>query len=283
MSKLNDYLNEKYKDLSILSRGREKFKDEDYKNFISLKEQLTEKLIGLSKKDKKDVSKEDDNDYKMTHRPTESGPSSDNVTKGDLSLPTDFYNHPEKYGNMKDVSYKESFDALKKIKDNPEAEITIYRSTVGNSINNGDWITLSKNYAKTHNESNLDNKGKVLSLKVKAKDVIFAGDDIREFGYFPKAKDTQKSDESDIEKSKDQIKGGLADKLSIEQIAEKHGVSVKSINKQIKKEIKVEMEHTDDKDKAAEIAKDHLTEDPKYYTRLAKMEDEAKKENKTNE
>ena len=43
------------------------------------------------------------------------------------------------------------------------------------------------------------------------------------------------------------------------------------------------MEHTDDKDKAAEIAKDHLTEDPKYYTRLAKMEDEAKKENKKDE
>ena len=97
-----------------------------------------------------------------------------------------------------------------------------------------------------------------------------------------KEKGVKKSEEVDIEKAKDQIKGGLADKLSIEQIAEKHGVSVKSINKQIKKGIKVEMEHTDDKDKAAEIAKDHLTEDPKYYTRLAKMEDEAKKENKEN-
>lgn len=48
--------------------------------------------------------------------------------------------------------------------------------------------------------------------------------------------------------------------------------------KQIEMGIKVEMEHTDDKDLAKEIAKDHLTEFPDYYTRLKKMEDEAKKD-----
>lgn len=95
--------------------------------------------------------------------------------------------------------------------------------------------------------------------------------------------DEEKSEEIDLEKSKDQIKGGLADKLSIEQIADKHGVSVKSIKKQIKKGTKVEMEHTDDPTKAAEIARDHVYEIKDYYTRLAKMEDEAKKENKEDE
>lgn len=98
-----------------------------------------------------------------------------------------------------------------------------------------------------------------------------------------KEKGVKKSEEIDLEKAKDQIKGGLADNLSIEQIAEKHGVSVKSIKKQIKVGKKVEMEHVNDKGKAEEISKDHLTEDPKYYTRLAKMEDEAKKENKKDE
>lgn len=34
----------------------------------------------------------------------------------------------------------------------------------------------------------------------------------------------------------------------------------------------VEMEHTENECEAAEIAKDHLTEIPDYYTRLAKME-----------
>ena len=36
--------------------------------------------------------------------------------------------------------------------------------------------------------------------------------------------------------------------------------------------IKVEMEHTDNKKVAKEISKDHLMEDPHYYTKLAKME-----------
>jgi hypothetical protein len=37
---------------------------------------------------------------------------------------------------------------------------------------------------------------------------------------------------------------------------------------ELQKGIEVEMEHTDDSAKAKEIAIDHLTEDPKYYTKL---------------
>lgn len=39
---------------------------------------------------------------------------------------------------------------------------------------------------------------------------------------------------------------------------------------QIKKGIEVEMEHTSDKKEALKIALDHLSEDPKYYDKLAK-------------
>ena len=40
--------------------------------------------------------------------------------------------------------------------------------------------------------------------------------------------------------------------------------------------IKIEMEHTDNKEEAKDIAKDHLSEIKDYYTRLKKMEAEAK-------
>lgn len=79
----------------------------------------------------------------------------------------------------------------------------------------------------------------------------------------------------------DKIKGGLADKVSVEDIAKKHKVSVKDIEAQIKMGRKVEMEHVDDDKLAEEIALDHLYEIPDYYTRLDKMEKEAKKENIT--
>lgn len=38
------------------------------------------------------------------------------------------------------------------------------------------------------------------------------------------------------------------------------------------KGISVELEHTDDKDLAQEIAMDHLTEDPNYYDKLSFIE-----------
>lgn len=77
---------------------------------------------------------------------------------------------------------------------------------------------------------------------------------------------------------KDFLKGGKADKLSVEDIAKKHNVSVDKIEAQIKMGKKVEIEHVKEKELAKEIAMDHLEEIPDYYTRLTKMEKEAKKE-----
>lgn len=77
---------------------------------------------------------------------------------------------------------------------------------------------------------------------------------------------------------KNHLKGGKADKLSAEDIAKKHKVSVDKIEKQIDMGEKVEKEHVKDEELAGEIALDHLEEIPDYYTRLDKMEKEAKKD-----
>ena len=78
--------------------------------------------------------------------------------------------------------------------------------------------------------------------------------------------------------NEDKIKGGKADKMSVKDIADKFDVSVEKIEKEIEMGIKVELEHTDSKRIAKEIAMDHLTEIPDYYTRLKKMEKEGEKE-----
>lgn len=75
----------------------------------------------------------------------------------------------------------------------------------------------------------------------------------------------------------------LMDKLDVptpdmETIARKHGVHVKQISDQLRKGIKVELEHTTDKEIAKEIALDHLNELPDYYDRLTQVE----KDDKTN-
>jgi hypothetical protein len=58
----------------------------------------------------------------------------------------------------------------------------------------------------------------------------------------------------------DMIKGGLADKKKPEDFDPK----------QLAMGIEVEMEHTGNRKLAKEIAMDHLSEDPKYYTKLKK-------------
>jgi len=81
---------------------------------------------------------------------------------------------------------------------------------------------------------------------------------------------------------KNQIKGGKADKLSLQQIADKFNVSIEKIKAQVEKGIGVEIEHTNDKEKATEIATDHISEFPDYYDRLEKMEKKAIKDLKKN-
>ncbi len=67
-------------------------------------------------------------------------------------------------------------EALRNMPDEPKTEI---------GINSGDWVTLTKEYAKDHGESALKGQYKILSKKVKAKDIWTNADSIHEFGYHP--------------------------------------------------------------------------------------------------
>jgi hypothetical protein len=78
----------------------------------------------------------------------------------------------------------------------------------------------------------------------------------------------------------EKIPGGLAKGMSIQDLADHHKVDVDTIKKALAKGIKVEMEHTTDKKIAAEIARDHIREDPKYYDKLSKIEENLEEEKK---
>ncbi len=64
----------------------------------------------------------------------------------------------------------------------------------------------------------------------------------------------------------EKVEGGKADDMTPEDLAEKHGVDLKDIEKEIEVGVRIEMEHTDDKGIAKEIAMDHIFEFPDYYT-----------------
>ena len=67
---------------------------------------------------------------------------------------------------------------------------------------------------------------------------------------------------------------------TIEQIAKKHRMEVSFIQKQLDMGEPIEHEHTQNHQLAKYIALQHLDEIPDYYTRLKKMEAEAKKHHK---
>ena len=121
-------------------------------------------------------------EYAMSHRPTEGVRAFDLTEKvdGEQMIPKDMYE--QWYGSRGTQADKESIAVLKKIKGNPEADVTIYRASPKESFNNGDWVSLSKSYAQEHAEGN---NTKVYSKVVKAKDLKWAMDDVNEFGYYP--------------------------------------------------------------------------------------------------
>ena len=124
-------------------------------------------------------------DYRGQHKaPTLEAASADDLTKNGI-YPNDVYMRPDWY---------ESGDGLREMwkirqyRGNPDASLTIYRAIpkdVPRAVNQGDWVTTSRKYAKQHGESALNGDYKIVSKKVRAKDIFTKGDSIFEWGYNP--------------------------------------------------------------------------------------------------
>ena len=126
-------------------------------------------------------------DYRMQHTAPEpeGANSGHDMTDVFPDSPSD-KNFERYYGTGNKKADKESIAAMKKMEGNPEADVVIYRAAPkGKEINEGDWITLSKSYAKEHGEAHMNGNYEILELKVKAKDVYTNGDSINEWGYYP--------------------------------------------------------------------------------------------------
>jgi hypothetical protein len=80
-----------------------------------------------------------------------------------ISDPSEYYDYI--WDKVEELKKKENEDSLK--------------------INEGDWVTINRNYAKEHGESALHGKYKIISKRVKASDVFTDGNSIHEWGYAP--------------------------------------------------------------------------------------------------
>ena len=184
-------------------------------------------------------------DYGMQHRPAgrEFGAPLHDLTGGGNIYPQDVYSSKaiQYYGDGTPLDIQ-SFSIAQRLKNKPDALVTIYRAipnepsiaeqiaklekdkakylkrgklpsdapisdgskwydfaseeldklkslpqtqAIKPEINPNDWVTINKQYAKEHGESALGGKYKIISKKVKAKDIFTSGDSIHEWGYDP--------------------------------------------------------------------------------------------------
>jgi len=135
----------------------------------------------------------------VSYRGSHTAPSSEfgaplyDLTGGGQMYPADVYSAKaaQYYGSGNIRADIEAFNLAKRVRGNPDAEVTIYRAVPKNAdisnINAGDWVTLTKDYAKNHGEAVLGNDYKILSQKVKAKELWTNADSIQEFGYQPES------------------------------------------------------------------------------------------------
>jgi hypothetical protein len=125
-------------------------------------------------------------DYGGNHRPNSEGPRAFDLAEADVS-PADVYEHPEWYSSMDAKIIRETMAQLRKVKGKPDGEVSIYRAGPKGEMNEGDWVSLSKEYARTHADRQDPEGFRVWVSKVRAQDLRWAMDDLAEFGYFGKS------------------------------------------------------------------------------------------------
>ena len=109
------------------------------------------------------------------------------VLQGLSPQPDDYFsvNGPRWYG-YDDAEGLESLNAIRRVQNGAD-DIVAYRAVPNNVnsnvLNNGDWITFSKKYAKVHGDTNLNGDYRIIEQKVSPNDVWWDGNDIREWGY----------------------------------------------------------------------------------------------------
>ena len=211
-----DRLRKFYKRFGFVeNKGRNKdlsISDSMYREPYSYNIRYGDSGVGSYLKPEEAASKKEviDTSYRLQHQARgleeEGTVRLDNLTKDTLGnragYPEDFYSprgqriyapgakfSGDEYG----IANTESYNEILRAKGNPEAEVTIYRAVPNEKsiteINEGDFVTLSPRYAELHGASGYGEKGedagKLLSKKVKVKDLIWDQNDVNEFGYFP--------------------------------------------------------------------------------------------------
>ena len=93
------------------------------------------------------------------------------------------------FGTGKDALDQITVKILQSVKGKPEQKITVYRAIEKDvttiKLQEGDWVTVNKQYAKEHGESILNGDYKIIEQTIRVKDLTTNVDSFHEQGYYP--------------------------------------------------------------------------------------------------
>ena len=128
-----------------------------------------------------------DNSYRMEHGAPENDGFSKPIHDMTAIYPADFYEKGAEYYGSYSGFDAEAMMKLRKVKGKPEARIWMYRAVPadvkGDDFRNGDWITITRDYAQEHGKDNISGPYRIIAKAVLAKDVYTNADSIQEYGY----------------------------------------------------------------------------------------------------
>ena len=131
---------------------------------------------------------EDVLEYMMKHRPWPDEELSAGLHDLDNVFPGIYGRHASDYKTFADDPRidAQSLKVINAVRGNPEAMVDIYRAVPKGvrDFNTGDWVSISKNYAKRHGESALNGDYDLIKAKARAADISEPGDSIAEQGYW---------------------------------------------------------------------------------------------------
>lgn len=121
--------------------------------------------------------------YRIMHQaPTEGIP----LHHAEEAFP-DIHQHSEYYRTHEPQMDNRSLSVINKTRNKPDARVTVYRTVPHGvrTINTGDWVTPSKEYAQQEGRHSTDpaKDQPVIHATVKAQHLYTDGDSIHEFGY----------------------------------------------------------------------------------------------------
>ena len=145
-----------------------------------------------------------EDDYRGQHTAPdkESGSPLHDVTANGV-YPKDFYSHKgfRYYADYGGAHDRTVYNKICNMKDKPDEKVYAYRAIptevyeaalkkdtpLKHMIRPGDWVSISKEYAKQHGQAHLGGKGKykIAAMRVPARHLYTAGDSHHEWGYDP--------------------------------------------------------------------------------------------------